>query len=102
MVDEEELDEEDDDNDDYEGLTPALYFVDDVFVKIANKEKQKGKQSLTAEQSALLTVWCQILRYHAGGTIIDESGMWFNPVAAGSSPSSRGALRFNGEMTRKP
>jgi hypothetical protein len=57
MVDEEEELDEEDDDDDYEGLTPAFYFVDDIFVKIANKEKKKGKQSLTEEQLALLTAW---------------------------------------------
>ena len=39
MVDEEEeLDEEEDD--DNEGLTPAFYFVNDIFVKLANKKKR--------------------------------------------------------------
>ena len=57
MVDEDEELHDEEEDDDYEGLTPAFYFVDDIFVKIANKEKKKGKQSLTEEQWALLTVW---------------------------------------------
>jgi hypothetical protein len=57
MVDEDEELHDEEEDDDYEGLTPAFYFVDDIFVKIANKEKKKGTQSLTEEQLALLTVW---------------------------------------------
>ena len=63
---EEELDEEDDD---YEGLTPAFYFVDNIVVKLAQKEERKGTQSLTEEQLAVLTVW------HVSGIV--ENGALF-------------------------
>lgn len=56
MVDEAEEDDEEED-DDSEGLTPAFYFVNDIVVKIAEKEEKKGTQSLREEQLALLTVW---------------------------------------------
>jgi uncharacterized protein DUF4375 len=56
MVDQQEFDEEDDD-DNYEGLTPAFYFVNDVAVKIAEKHDKNGKQSLRKEQLALMRVW---------------------------------------------
>lgn len=66
MVDE----EEELDDDDYEGLTPAFDFVDKIFVKIAEKEKKKGTQSLTEEQLVLLTVW------HVSGIV--ENGALFS------------------------
>ena len=61
------VDKEEDDN--YE-LTPAFYFVNDIFIKIAEKEKKKGTQSLTEEQLALLTVW------HVSGIV--ENGALFS------------------------
>ncbi len=67
MVDKEEEEEEDDD---YYELTPAFYFVNDIFVKIAEKEKKKGTQALTEEQLALLTVW------HVSGIV--ENGALFS------------------------
>ena len=74
MVDEDEEeddkeDEEDEDDVDYE-LTPEFYFVNDIFVKIADKEKKKGTRSLTEEQQALLTVW------HVSGIV--ENGALFS------------------------
>lgn len=63
--------DEDEDDDDYEGLTPAFYFVDNIFVKIAEKEKNKGTQSLTEEQLALLTVW------HVSGLVENGSLSYF-------------------------
>ena len=44
----------------------------------------------------------QILRYHAGGTIMDETSMWINRIS-GAGSGSRGGIRIsNGEFTRKP
>jgi hypothetical protein len=69
MVDEqEELNEEEDD--DNEGLSPAFYFVNDIFVNLANKEEKKGTQSLSEEQLAPLTVW------HVSGIV--ENGALFS------------------------
>lgn len=62
--------EEWDDDDDDDVLTPEFYFVNDIFVKIANKEEKKGTRSLTEEQLALLTVW------HVSGIV--ENGALFS------------------------
>jgi hypothetical protein len=68
MVDDDEEDDEEED-DDSEGLTPAFYFVNDIVVKIAEKEEKKSRQSLREEQLALLTVW------HVSGIV--ENGALF-------------------------
>ena len=63
---------DEDDDDDYDGiseLTPEFEFVDDIFVKIAEKEKKKGTRSLTEEQQALGTVW------HVAG-IVENGGLF--------------------------
>jgi hypothetical protein len=66
---EEKMADEDEDYDGIGELTPDFEFVDNIFVKIANKEKKKGSQSLTDEQQVLATVW-QV----AG--IVENSGLF--------------------------
>ena len=60
-----------DDTDDYTAIaeiTPDFTFVDDIFIRIARKEREKGTKALTDEQQVLLTVW------HVAG-IVESGGL---------------------------
>jgi hypothetical protein len=46
-----------DDNNAIAEITPDFTFVDDIFVKIAKKEEEKGAKSLDYEQQVLGTIW---------------------------------------------
>ena len=57
-----------DEDDGIAEINPDFTFVDDIFVRIAKKEEEKGAKSLTNEQQVLGTVW------HVAG-IVENGGL---------------------------